>query len=302
MDLQKFVTSSNGVLLGLAIGKTIPPKLGYKISIWAARILVKSSKSRMVKAVKQNQWVVRGGELTTTELDDAAEEVFSHAGRCFIDLYHNIRNPNGLKSLVRERPYDRELIRNSQERNQGAFFVAPHISAFDLCLLAFAYRGLQCQVISYGQPTGGYKIQNDIRSRTGLNITPASPEVHQQAIENMRTGGFVVTGIDRPIRRKAHMLTFFERPCPLPAGHIRMALEAQVPVIVASASMNEKGSYSIEFSDPISMIEKNDTEASIKINGEKILSIIEERIIKNPGQWLMYYPAWPDVDLTPFDE
>ena len=237
--------------------------------------------------------------MTKKALELAAQEVFSHAGRCFIDLYQNLQNPEGMKALVMEDQKSQKLIQQSQKRSQGGFIVAPHISGFDLCLLALAYRGLYGQVLTYGQPTGGYQIQNDIRSHTHLDITPVSPEVHQQAIQNLRTGGFVITAIDRPIRRKGHMLTFFNRPSPLPAGHIRMALEAKVPVIVASASMDYSGIYHIDFSDPIPMIEHTDTTTTIKTNGEKILNVIEERIRKNPGQWLMYYPVWPEITYTP---
>ncbi len=299
MDLQKFVTSRFGVGLGLAIGSVIPTQLGYRLGDWGTSKLANRIHSPMVQSVRQNQWVIRGGNLSQQELNQAVQEVFSHAGHCFIDLYQNMKKPEGIKALVLDSPQVKALIRQSQEGSQGAFIVAPHISNFDLCLLALAYRGLQGQVLTYGQPTGGYQLQNDLRAETGLQITPVSPEVHQQAVENMRTGGFVITAVDRPIRRKAHSLTFFGRPCPLPAGHIRMAMEAQVPVIVASASMDKHGFYHVHISDPIPMENHNDQASAIQFNGERVLQEIETRIRRNPGQWLMYYPAWPEVQVAP---
>jgi lauroyl/myristoyl acyltransferase len=79
-----------------------------------------------------------------------------------------------------------------------------------------------------------------------------------------------------------------------------MALQANVPIIVASAFMDSLGRYHIIFSDPIPMQSYPDKDQEIKINGEKVLSIIEERIGDNPGQWLMYYPVWPDTKI-PWD-
>jgi len=249
----------------------------------------------MVAAVRQNQWVVRGGNLSPQELDSAVAEVFTHAGRCFVDLYHNLHKPDGILARVADSPKTQEYIQRSLDPDFGAFIVAPHLSNFDLCLLSLAYRGLCGQVLTYGQPTGGYQIQNRIRAETGLQITPVSPETHEKAIENMKNGGFVITAIDRPIRRKAHYLNFFGRPSPLPAGHIQMAIEASVPIIVASARLDETGDYQIDFSDPIPMQRTGDSAEEIRVNGEAVLRLIEERIRANPGQWLMYYPAWPDV-------
>jgi KDO2-lipid IV(A) lauroyltransferase len=248
----------------------------------------------MVKAVRANQSVVRGGRLTSEEIDRAVEQVFTHAGRCFVDLYHNLKNPAGLKALC---PLDddlKRLIDWSQDEEFGAFAAAPHLSNFDLALLAAAYHGLKSQVLTYGNPTGGYKIQNDIRAQTGLLITPVSPEVHQQAIENMREGGFTITAVDRPIRRKAHYLNFFGQASPLPAGHIRMALEADVPFVVVAAEMKTDGHYRVNVSEPIPLVRRDDPDEEIRINGEAILSVIEGHIRRNPGQWLMYYPVWKD--------
>jgi lauroyl/myristoyl acyltransferase len=298
MDFQKLFTSRFGVGLGLALGRIVPPKVSYWITGLFAKQLAKRESSPIVQAVRINQWVVRGASLDSVSLDFAVEEVFTHQGRCFIDLYSNLKNVDGLIRLVVDSSQIRELIHHSQNRSLGAFIVAPHLSNFDLCLLALAYRGLNAQVLTYGQPTGGYEIQNDLRTQTGLDITPVNPEVHTEAIENMRNGGLVITAVDRPIRRKTQYLSFFGRLSPLPAGHIRMAIEAGVPVIVASASMNDQGTYRVHLSDPIPMQPYVDSDRMIKVNGEKILSVIENRIIENPGQWLMYFPVWPDVVIS----
>jgi KDO2-lipid IV(A) lauroyltransferase len=292
--MQRFFRSSFGVSLGLALGRLIPPKLGYWLVTVGAKHLARKSESPMVKAVRANQAVIRGGKLAPEEIELAVEQVFTHAGRCFVDLFHNLQNPAGLKDLC---PLDenlKRLIDWSQDDEFGAFIVAPHLSNFDLALLAAAYHGLKGQVLTYGSPTGGYKIQNDLRAKTGLLITPVSPEVHQQAIKNMRDGGFVITAVDRPIRQKAHFLNFFGRPSPLPAGHIRMALDAAVPFIVAAAEMKPDGKYLINISDPIPLVHHNNPDQEIRINGEVILSVIEGHIRRNPDQWLMYYPVWKD--------
>jgi KDO2-lipid IV(A) lauroyltransferase len=250
----------------------------------------------MVKAVRANQFIVRGGTATSEELDLAVEEVFIHAGRCFVDLYHNLQNPIGLKQLAPLNPGLERLIAISHDDSYGAFVVAPHLSNFDLVLLAAAYHGLKGQVLTYGDPGGGYKIQNKIRAQTGLNITPVSPEVHRLAITNMLAGELVLTAVDRPIRRKAHYMNFFGKPSPLPAGHIRMALKANVPIIVAAAEWQTEGLYHLNLSAPIELVRQDDPDEEIRVNGEAVLRVIEGHIRRNPGQWLMYYQVWPSIN------
>ena len=292
--MQRFFRSSFGVSLGLASGRLIPPSIGYRLTAFGARRLARRNDSPMVQAVRANQLVIRGENAPSAEIDRAVEEVLIHAGRCFIDLYHNLQNPAGLKQLSALNPRLERLISWSMDGSHGAFIVAPHLSNFDLVLLAAAYRGLKAQVLTYGSPTGGYKIQNDIRAQTGLNITPVSTEVHHQAIENMRSGGFVITAVDRPIRRKAHRMNFVGRPSPLPAGHISMALEARVPIIVVAAEMLADELYHAHISDPIELVRHDDPDEEIRINGEAVLRVIEGYIRQAPSQWLMYYPAWPN--------
>lgn len=290
--MQRLFNSSFGVSCGLGLGRITPPNLGYLLTTVGAKILAQGKHSAIVKAVRANQLVVRGQCTSPDEINLAVDEVLIHAGRCFVDLYHNLHNPIGLKHLSPLNPALERLIAQSHDDSPGAFIVAPHLSNFDLVLLAAAYRGLKGQVLTYGNPSGGYKIQNDVRSQTGLNITPVSPEVHRQAIENMRSGGFVITAVDRPIRHKAHSMNFFGNPSPLPTGHIRMALESDVPIIVAAAEMRADQLYHLNISDPIELIHHTDPDEEIRINGEAVLRVIEDYICQAPAQWLMYYPVW----------
>jgi lauroyl/myristoyl acyltransferase len=108
----------------------------------------------------------------------------------------------------------------------------------------------------------------------------------------------VVTAIDRPIRRKALYMKFFGQPSPLPAGHIRMALDAEVPIIVVAAEFQNNGQYHLHISDPIELVQHTDPDEEVRINGEAVLSVIEGHIRQNPEQWLMYYPAWPNRGVS----
>ena len=120
MDLQKFSNSRLGANIGLALGRNIPPNLGYQLSGYIAKHLVKRKSSPIVKAVRQNQWVIRGENISSKELDTAVQDVFTHAGRCFIDLYHNLDNPEGIITLVKDSQKAQEIINLSNDPNYGS--------------------------------------------------------------------------------------------------------------------------------------------------------------------------------------
>ena len=102
--MQRFFNSSFGVSFGLALGRLTPPKVAYRLSAFGAKLLARRADSPMVKAVRANQHIIRGGKSSPEELDQAVDEVLIHAGRCFVDLYHNLQNPVGLKALSPTQP------------------------------------------------------------------------------------------------------------------------------------------------------------------------------------------------------
>ena len=295
LNFQSLTNSRAAVGLTLWIGKTLPLGMAYRLAEWFAGRIARRENS-ITRAVRSNQWVARGEKSTPAELDEAVHEVLCHAGRCFVDLYHNITDPEGLKTLFVLSDNVRKLIERSQFDTPGAFIVATHPSAFDLVLLTLAYHGMNGKVLTYGNPTGGYKLQNDLRAATGLEITPVrGHETEVEVIEYMRSGGIVLTAIDRPIRNKAHTLTFFGQPSPLPAGHIRMALEAEVPVIVVAPQFMPDGTYHLRLSEPIYIQPHADPAEALRLHAEAVLKVIEGYIRQTPGQWMMYYPVWPEL-------
>lgn len=272
----------------------LPPSIGHAIGRYIADLYSAQKQSPLVQAVRANQWIARDKQLSSEQLDTAVRDVFRHAAHCYYDFYGNMKKPDAIKRMVRLTPHVETLIQRSRAGNgsQGAMVVGPHLSNFDLSMLAIAYQGFQAQGISPEQPPGGYVIQNQIRASTGLNITPASQKSLHQAIERMRNGRVVFTGVDRPVKGEKQNPDFFGQPSNLPTGAIRMALKAEVPVIVVTSWMDAEGVYHIESSMPISMQNYDDRTTTILKNTEAVLAMVAESVCKFPEQWLMFYPVW----------
>jgi KDO2-lipid IV(A) lauroyltransferase len=295
MNLQKLSTSRFGVGASLFLGRTIPPGLIRPAARFLANRFAARRDSGMAHAVRANQWVVRGGNVSSAELDRAVRAVFRHAGDCFIDLYHSLGDPRRQERLLPESEAMRAVIEHSRRRDGGLFLVAGHQSNFDLVLLALARRGLQGQLLSFGNPTGGYEVQNRLRAEAGWEVTPIGPAALQQAIRRLQDGGVVATGIDRPASPNDPRLSFFGRPAALPVGHIRMALMAHARLVVVTSGMHPDGTYFAGFTEPIELERRPDRQEELVLNAERVLKMLEGPIRQAPEQWLMFYPVWPET-------
>ncbi|HEB64038.1 MAG TPA: hypothetical protein ENJ02_00650 [Chloroflexi bacterium] len=288
--LQTFINSKYGVNFALWLGRTLPPRTGYRVADFLAALVSRQRHSSLVRAIRLNQWVVHDKNLPDPTAQVRA--VLRHAGVCIYDLYHHFNDPEAIKRLTPPTEGMQGLIAGSRSRERGALVVAAHTSNFDVALLGLAFHGMEGQVLSYGEPTGGYEIQNRIRASTNLRITPVGAETLQEAVAFMRQGGYVYTAVDRPSRRyRDKPLTFFGHPAALPAGYVKLALEAGVPILPISAHQHPDGHYEVFVAEPVFP----DQAASLRHNAERVLARLEDFIRRAPEQWLMYYPVWPDL-------
>ncbi len=293
MNFQGLVNSRVMVGFGRAIGRNVPTPICYPLVNFLAARLARWEKRPLIQTIRQNQQMVHGGEPDDRTMRLAVEDVLRHTGRCFADLYRNFSSPEKLAEKITVNADLERLVALSRDKTFAAFVVVPHMSSFDLMLLAAANRGFKSKVLTFGRPSGGYKLQNEIRALSGLDIMPISRRANMSALAALRQGGLVLTAVDRPIPGRKPQLRFFGRPSALPDGHIRMAMKADVPLLAAAVHMDEDGRYQLSLSEPLTMTRTADHAGDVRRNAENVLRILEKYIRAHPTQWQMFYPVWP---------
>jgi KDO2-lipid IV(A) lauroyltransferase len=251
--------------------------------------------SRIVRSVRANQWIVSGKKFDAEELDKITLKTFQHTAYCLYDLYHNLDNPDGILQRVALSPQLKKFLAERANGKEGAVLVTPHLSNFDLAGRAMALHGYRIQVLSYPQPSGGYQWQNKLRMVYNIEITPMSTSTLRQAKKRLNDGGVVLTGVDRPLERSNYHPKFFGCPSMVPVTYIRLALQTKSPVVVVACVSNEDNTYTIDCSNPIYLRAYQDPVTELEKNAERVLKETENFIIKNPHQWSMFYPVWPQV-------
>ena len=278
------------------LGKILPRKIGLGIAALIGTVVGSMKKTRLIQAIRANQWVIHDQQLTKKELNSLPRTVFRSASKCFFDYFYFFHRPEKLEEIVHFSP-EAEAAINRIHNNEPCVVVCPHLSNFDLMGYVLAISGVKVQVLSYPDPIATYKWQNELRQREGIIITPLSLSAFRQARQRLRDGGSILTGLDRPLEKGFHekyQPTFFGHPAHLPVTYVRMALEANAPVFVFAATYQPDGKYCLEGSLPIWMEPKDDLETEILTNSHKVLAVAEKFIKKYPGQWAMFYPVWPD--------
>ena len=293
MSLQSFINGRFGIGLILALGKIIPPSIGYPLTEKVSLLLSAQKKSNIVRTARANQWIISGCSLSSEELDAQTRETFRQTSRWLFDFYHNINNYQAILDRVTLSPKLVKFLTDRLGGDEGTIMVAPHLSNFDFGGRAMVLHGFDIQVLSYPQPHGGYQWQNKLRKDIGMNVTPMSIESMRTAKTRLKNGGVVVTGMDRPLDRSNYHPRFFGYPAAVPTSYVRMALQTNAAVLVIACIGLPEENYHVECSDLIYMESDDDPVREIEKNAEKVLCEAEKFIRAHPSQWAMFYPVWP---------
>lgn len=292
---QHLVAGPLAIQAAVLLGLLLPRSVGLKLANSLGKFLGREKNSRMVRAIRANQWVVHNGQLSPEELELLTQAVLQSAARCLFDYFHFLSRPKKLQSIVEFSPEAQKIISRIQQ-NQPTVIVAPHLSNYDLMGYALALKGLDVQVLSYPNPNASYRLQNRIRRRVGINVTPLNLSAFRQARKHLRRGSSVLTGFDRPLEGKQkgkYRPIFFGHKCDLPVAYIRMALEADAPVCVMAATSQPGQTYRLIGSKPIWMEPFEDLETEILTNAHRVHSEAEPLIKSHADQWAMFYSIWP---------
>ena len=295
LEIQQIINSSFGVSLVSALGRGIPTWLGHRLSNFVAEWISAQRNSKVVRAVRANQWVISGENLEKAALDEAVCQTFRNAARSIFDLYHYIHDAAAIDRLIVMDQSIQQLFERREFAKRGLVVAGLHLSSFDFVLQALHLRGLRLMALTIPDPRGGRRVEFEMRKKTGMNLMPASVNTLRQALKHLQRGGVVLTGIDRPIPDVKYRPRFFGRPASLPTHHVYLATRAQVPVIIMVTNLQADGRYTVISSHPIEMESHPDRQLEMLRNAEKVLSIAETFICKVPHQWTISLPVWPEA-------
>lgn len=295
LEARKLISSTYGLKFAYLIGKYTPEWLGRRFAVFAADILSGRKDWKIVRAARCNQWVVRGEALDTHALDLAVKENFRYTADAIYDLYHTVGDTSAVLSMLEPHPIALQLVERPKFATRGLVVAGVHLSNFDMVFQMGGLAGLQALALTLPELSAGYQKQLEMRVKDGTEVLQASVGNIKHAIDYLKAGGLVFTAIDRPDESYVYRPKFFGRPAAVPIHHIFLALKARVPILVAATIKLADGKYHFLFSEPIEMQPHPDRQTEIIKNAETILNEAQKFILRDPAQWSMTFPVWPEA-------
>jgi len=297
MRLQDFISSKLMTRLGIVIGQHTPRRVGYGLARIAAGVIARR-KPEVYWTVRANLRQILGPEAEDLALHRMTHQVFFHAGQTYYDFFHAIGQPKEV--LAEAVPIPDEILafaRAETARGQGVLVLAAHMSNFDLLGLSMGARDLPIQMLSLANPQAGFHLLNYLRATAGFEVTPITPQSLRAAIRRLKSGGIVLTGVDRPIPEDRELVEFFGRPAYLPVGPVRLALMTGALVIMASCYYEPDKGYALKVTEPLEMIRTGDRKRDLMTNVRRVADILEQHVRARPEQWMMFHPFWPEQGI-----
>jgi lauroyl/myristoyl acyltransferase len=295
IDLQSIINSQFGVRFVSFLGRTTPPRVGYRMANLVAGWMVTRRHSDLIRAIRTNQWVIRGAGLDREALDQAVRDTLKSIAHSLYSLHHYIHDPKAIHNMVDLDPVAQRLVKRPEFSDRGLMLVGLHLSNFDFILQSMSMQGLKVLVLTIPDPKNGRRMEYEMRKKSGMNLVPASVSAMRQAVKHLEMGGVVLTGMDRPDFDSNARPKFFGRPSSLPVHYSYLAMKACVPVMIVAASLETDGRYHVTTSEPIEMETYSDYEEGTVRNAERVLKEAERFILQAPEQWSISLPVWPDL-------
>jgi lauroyl/myristoyl acyltransferase len=296
LNLAQLTSSHLGVALGDTLGRLLPLRSGLALADWVADRISSRLQAPEVQAVRFNQQILTGGQLSPAELDERVRAVFRNSARGVLEVLHYQYRPAKLLRKVEVDEALKGYIQLTQDKKERVVFSCPHTGNFDLAGRALGLMGLRAFILAEPTPRADYKYLNRVRRRTGLTIATISMESLRAAAQFLEDGGSVLTGVDWPVAEKRYRPRFCGRPSLLPTAHIRLAVKVGATVVVVACHRRPDGKYFIASSEPIPMRAGSSMMDTILSNTETVLDVVEPHIRYDPEQWLMFRPVWEAHD------
>ncbi len=228
MSAREFLAQGWPTRIGLFLGKYLSPRGGSFIASAVTRVLV-TLKPDIYRAVYDNQRHVLGPDAPMEKIRANTQQVFFNVSRSYYEFFHNVGRGRiqvvDFEPAVRILPQAMAYIQQVLDSGRGLLIIGTHISNFNLSGIALGQMmSVPLQVLSMADPSPGFVLFNQLRERAGILLTPISTGVLRQAVERLRQGGAVITGVEHPIGEGDQPVEFFGETAYLPANYIRIPL------------------------------------------------------------------------------
>ena len=222
-------------------------------------------------------------------LDGCTRKTFQYFGKYLADfIRYRKLTAEGIRERVSIQGLEHiEAIRNSK---RGAILLTAHYGNWELGGSFLASMGLPINAVV--RPVASPALErvfHYFREQRGIKVIPLA-HAGVGIIKALKRGEAVALVGDRDFTGNGRPHRFFGHETPLPRGAAWFAHRTGVPVYLGFATRAPDDTFLFRLHPPIdpALVQ---TEDEIQ---EKIVAIMEETIARDPCQWFIFDPFWPE--------
>ena len=270
------------IYLFFFVGKLLGLNLSKKIFAFLFKRLGPLFKS---KSIIEKNLTNFNSNLTNEQRENIISSMWENYGITFIEYI--------FLSLFKEKSdlveVTRSDILNKISFNKPVIFVSGHFSNFELMSMEITKRKVKLATIY--RPLNNFflnPLMEYIRKKyVCKNQIKKGIGGVKESIQYIKAGYSIALMIDQRVS-EGERLNFFNQPALTTTLPAQLALKFELPIIPVFIERRENGTYKIEFYDEITSKNfKNKIELTQKLN-----SILEEMIKKNPNEWIWTHNRW----------
>jgi KDO2-lipid IV(A) lauroyltransferase len=188
----------------------------------------------------------------------------------------------------------------------GGIAVTGHIGNWELLAAYCASRGVPVGAVArrFSDPRVDRMVV-DFRATNGVEtVLRESPSATRQILRILNSGGILALLIDQDTRAPSVSVPFFGRMARTPAAAAALAVRRELPVLPAFMQRLPEGGHRLTILPAIRPVSSGDRRIDVRELTGAFNRILEERIRKNPAEWVWWHRRWrrspiPRLDLDP---
>lgn len=263
----------------------------YQVGVWAGGVigflayyLLPRERNRTITHLtlvfpeKEPSWIHR-----------TSRSCFVHLGKCLLEVM--LMTPRRLEQVVEFRGED--SLRAAIGIGKGVIYVTGHIGNWELMGHAVAARFNLSVVAAPIEPEQVNDMIVGLRAGMGVRtILRTRPGASRELVRVFKENRIMGILIDQDTDVESAFVDFMGLRAWTPTAAASMALKFGAPVIFGYIQRTGDNRHVITVEGPLKLVETDDREKDIIANTALLTKKIEDRVRRNPEQWVWMHRRW----------
>jgi KDO2-lipid IV(A) lauroyltransferase len=236
--------------------------------------------------------IALGEGLPPAMREHIVRAAFRNIARCFCEVAKFEEIVAQIESYVEVEGW--EHMEGIVADGRGAIAVTGHIGNWELLAATCALRGVRVAAIARRMRNPRLnQLLVDFRARSGVEtILRESPGSSRQILAVLKANGILALLIDQDTRAPSLSLPFFGRMARTPAAAAALAVRRDLPALPCFIQRRPEGGHRLTILPPLLPPRSGDRHADMASLTRSFNEIIEDRIRKNPAEWVWWHRRW----------